>query len=47
MIHTKDELLKWLLCENDGEIFIGIKDGIDISDELSNLLKHDLIEMLK
>lgn len=43
MIHTKDELLKYLLYTDDGEIIVGIHTGIDISDELSTLLKHNLI----
>lgn len=46
MIHTKDELIKYLLYEEDGEIIVGIHTGIDISDKLSNLLKHNLIEEL-
>lgn len=46
MIHTKDELLKWLLYVEDGEIIIGRISGVDISDKLSNLLKHNLIEEL-
>lgn len=46
MIHTKDELLKYLLYTDDGEIIVGIHTGIDISDELSTLLKHNLISEL-
>lgn len=46
MINTKDELIKYLLYTDDDEIIVGIHTGIDISDELSNLLKHNLIREL-
>lgn len=46
MIYTKDELLKYLLYTEDGEIMVGVHAGMDISDELSNLLKHTLIKEL-
>ena len=46
MIHTKDELIRYLLYTDDGEIIVGVHTGIDISGELSNLLKHDLIKEL-
>ena len=46
MINTKDELLKYLLYTDDNEIIVGIHTGIDISSELSNLLKHNLMKEL-
>lgn len=47
MIKNKDELLKFLLYEQNNEIYVGIVCEIDISDGLEPEFKKEIIELIK
>ena len=46
-IKTKDDLLKWLLYEKDGQIITGVSGGCDINEQLSDSLIKELTPFLK